>query len=204
VPLENTAITQLLGEIQRGNAEAQSRLASAVYDELHRLAARCMCGERSDNSLQATALVNDAFILLVAQKDRSWQNRTHFFASAAQVMRRILIDHARSRRAEKRGGGQPKVKLDEATALCHDNCEEWIAVDQALDRLAERDTRMAKIVELRFFGGLTEEEIGEVLGISPRTIKRDWKVAKAWLHGELSGVKSDDSIAMATRQGNHR
>jgi RNA polymerase sigma-70 factor, ECF subfamily len=202
--MENAGITQLLGEAKRGNSEAQSRLASAVYQELHRLAARCMYGERSDHSLQATILVHEAFIRLVAQDDRSWQNRAHFFGAAAQVMRCILIDYARNRRAVKRGSGQPKVPFDETIALSNDNCEEWIAVDQALNRLAERDARMARIVELRFFAGLKEEEIAEVLGISVRTVKRDWRVAKAWLHSELSGVKSDDSGSMAARQGHHR
>jgi RNA polymerase sigma factor (TIGR02999 family) len=202
--MKNAKITQLLAEVRGGNAEAESRLASVVYDELHRLAARYMRGERPNHSLQATILVHEAFIRLVDQDDRSWQNRSHFFAAAAQIMRRILIDYARNRRAEKRGGGQPVVQLDDAMVFSDDNCEEWIAVDQALDRLAERDARLARIVEMRFFVGLTEEEIGEVLGVSPRTVKRDWKVAKAWLHGELSSVKTDDSGPMAASQRDHR
>jgi RNA polymerase sigma factor (TIGR02999 family) len=202
--MENLDITGLLDAVRRGNVEAQSRLASVVYGELHRLAAACMYGERADHSLQATVLVDEAFVRLVAQSDRSWQNRSHFFASAAQLMRRILIDYARNRRAEKRGGGQPKVPFDEAVAFTDDNCEDWIAVDQALNRLADRDAQMARIVELRFFTGMTEDEIGEVLGISPRTVRRNWKVAKAWLHGELSSVMTDDRDAMAARQGNHR
>jgi RNA polymerase sigma factor (TIGR02999 family) len=201
--MKNAEITRLLAEVHQGNAEAESRLAAVVYDELHRLAAHYMYGERRDHSLQATILVHEAFVRLVDQDDRSWQNRSHFFAAAAQIMRHILIDYARSRRAEKRGGGQPLVQFDDAVAFSSDNCEEWIAVDQALNRLAERDPRLARIVELRFFAGLTEEEIGEVLAISPRTVKRDWKVAKAWLHGELSSVKTDDSGPMAARQGNH-
>jgi RNA polymerase sigma factor (TIGR02999 family) len=151
-----------------------------------------MRGERPEHSLQATVLVHEAFVRLVAQNDRSWQNRSHFFAAAAQTMRRILIDYARKHRAEKHGGGQPKVPFDEAIAFSNDNYEEWIAVDQALSRLAKRDARLARIVELRFFAALTEEEIGEELGISVRTVKRDWKVAKAWLHGELSGIKPND------------
>jgi RNA polymerase sigma factor (TIGR02999 family) len=202
--MKNAEITRLLAEVRGGNAGAESRLASVVYDELHRLAAHYMHGERPNHSLQATILVHEAFIRLVDQDDQSWQNRSHFFAAAAQIMRHILIDYARSRRAEKRGGGQPVVQLDEAMVFSDDNCEEWIAVDQALDRLAERDARLAKIVEMRFFAGLTEEEIGEVLGVSPRTVKRDWKVAKAWLHGELSSVKTDDSGPMASRQRDHR
>jgi RNA polymerase sigma-70 factor, ECF subfamily len=202
--MKSAEITRWLAEIHQGNVEAQSRLASVVYDELHRLAAHYMHRERPDHSLQATALVDEAFVRLVDQDDRSWQNRTHFFAVAAQVMRRILIDYARNRRAEKRGGGQPMVQFDDAIVFTNDNCEEWIAVDQALDRLAGRDPRLARIVELRFFVGLTEEETGEVLGISTRTVKREWKVAKAWLHGELSCVKPNDSGPMAAGQGNRR
>jgi RNA polymerase sigma factor (TIGR02999 family) len=202
--MKNAEITRLLAEVRGGNAGAESRLASVVYDELHRLAAHYMHGERPNHSLQATILVHEAFIRLVDQDDQSWQNRSHFFAAAAQIMRHILIDYARSRRAEKRGGGQLVVQLDDAMVFSDDNCEEWIAVDQALNRLAERDARLARIVEMRFFAGLTEEEIGEVLGVSPRTVKRDWKVAKAWLHGELSSVKTDDSGPMASRQRDHR
>jgi len=190
-------ITQLLAEVKGGNAEAQARLASLVYDELHRLAAGYMHRERPDHSLQATILVHEAFIRLVDQESRSWQNRSHFFATAAQIMRRILIDYALARRSAKRGGGQFKVPIDDAIIVSDDNCEEVIAVDQALIRLAERDPRLSRIVELKFFAGLTEDEIGEALGISPRTVKRDWKVAKAWLHGELFGVKADDSAPMA-------
>jgi RNA polymerase sigma-70 factor, ECF subfamily len=185
-------ITQLLGEIRGGNVEARSQLALAVYDELHRLAAYYMHGERANHSLQATLLVDEAFMRLVAQSDRNWQNRSHFFAAAAQTMRRILIDYARRRRAERRGGAQARVPLDDLVAFSSDNCEMWIAVDQALNRLAERDPRLAKVVELRFFAGLTEEEIGEALAISARTVKREWKVAKAWLHAELSSIQPDD------------
>jgi RNA polymerase sigma-70 factor, ECF subfamily len=192
VPMGKSEITQLLGEIRGGNVEARSQLALAVYDELHRLAAYYMHGERANHSLQATLLVDEAFMRLVAQSDRNWQNRSHFFAAAAQTMRRILIDYARRRRAERRGGAQARVPLDDLVAFSSDNCEMWIAVDQALNRLAERDPRLAKVVELRFFAGLTEEEIGEALAISARTVKREWKVAKAWLHAELSSIQPDD------------
>ena len=184
--MANAGITKLLGEAHNGNLEAQSRLAAAVYDELHRLAARCMRDERSDHSLQATILVHEAFIKLVGQRDRSWQNRAHFFAAASQVMRRILIDYARGRRAVKRGGGQAKAQFDEALVVSKENCEEWLAVDQALKRLAERDPQLAHIVELRFFAGLKNDEIAEALGISLRSVERDWAVAKAWLRGALS------------------
>lgn len=185
--IEGNGITLLLDQARRGDKEAESRLASAVYNELHRLAERQMLGERAGHSLQATVLVHEAFIRLVADTGRDWHNRTHFFAVAAQVMRRLLIDYARARSAEKRGRGRQRIELDDADGFTADNCEEWIAVDQALERLAERDPRMARVVELRFFGGLQEDEIGEVLGVSTRTVKRDWKVAKAWLRGELSG-----------------
>ncbi len=179
-------ITQLLGELNAGNAEAVTRLTELVYDELHRIASRAMNGERRDHTLQATVLVHEAYIQLVNREDQSWQNRAHFFAVAAQLMRRILIDHARARQAAKRGGRQVKVQLDDIAVFSDDHCDELIIIDEALVRLWERDERLCRVVELKFFGGLTEEEIAEVLSISPRTVKRDWKVAKAWLHGELS------------------
>ena len=190
-------ITELLGEVRDGKTDAQSRLASLVYDELHRIAACYMRRERPDHSLQATVLVNDAYLNLVNQEERNWQNRSHFFALAAQMMRRILIDHARNRKAAKRGGGLPEIQLDEALVIAEDKMEEVIAVDLALTHLAEWDPRLARIVEMRFFAGLTAEETAEALGISPRTVKRDWKVAKAWLHGELSGIAADDLRPMA-------
>jgi RNA polymerase sigma factor (TIGR02999 family) len=193
-------ITRLLIAAQAGNRDAQSSLASLVYDELHRLAARCMRNERPDHTLQPTVLVHEAFIRLVDEGGRSWQNRSHFFAVSAQVMRRLLIDHARSRRAYKRGGAGVRVEWDETAVVSEQRCEEWLAVDEALTRLSDRDSRLSQIVELRFFAGLTEEEIGEVLGISARTVKRDWRVAKAWLRGEFSSVNADDNGAVGTSQ----
>lgn len=190
-------ITELLGEVRDGKSDAQSRLASLVYDELHRIASCYMRRERPDHSLQATALVNDAYLNLVNQEERNWQNRSHFFALAAQMMRRILIDHARNRKAAKRGGGIAEIQLEEALVIAEDKMEEVIVVDLALTRLSELDPRLARIVEMRFFAGLTAEETAEALGISPRTVKRDWKVAKAWLHGELSGIAADDLRPMA-------
>lgn len=189
-------ITQLLAEIREGNRTAESHLAALVYDDLHRMADRCMRRERPDHSLQATILVHEAYIRLVNQEDQNWQNRSHFFAIAARLMREILIDHARSRRAIKRGGPRPALRLDDVIVVSEDRLEEIIGIDKALTRLAEKDARLARIVELRFFGGLTEEEIGEVLGVTARTVKRDWRVAKAWLHGELSGGTDDDSDAV--------
>jgi RNA polymerase sigma-70 factor (ECF subfamily) len=178
-------ITQLLSEVSKGNSEATSRLAELVYDQLHRTAAWFMNGERRDHSLQATILVHEAYLQLVNQEDQNWQNRAHFFAVAAGHMRRILIDHARARNAIKRGGRNIKVDIDEIVVIADDHCEELVIIDEALNRLSEFDERLCRIVELKFFGGLTEEEIAEVLRISPRTVKRDWKVARAWLRGEL-------------------
>ena len=188
-------ITELLAEVRGGNSASESRLAELVYDQLHGIAARYMRFERPDHSLQATLLVDDAYLHLVNQEDRNWQNRSHFYAVAAQVMRRILIDHARIHNAAKRGGGLAAVQLEDTAILTEDKCEELIAVDQALIHLADRDPRLARIVEMRFFAGLTEDEIAEVLGVSARTVKRDWQVAKAWLHGELSGKNDGATVA---------
>jgi RNA polymerase sigma factor (TIGR02999 family) len=153
--------------------------------------------ERPDHTLQTTILVDEAYLQLVNQEDRNWQSRSHFFAVAAQLMRRILIDHARSRNAAKRGGGpRVKVPLDDVVVLSNDKCEELILVDRALARLFDRDPRLGRIVELKFFAGMTDEEVGEVLGLSARQIKRDWSVARTWLHGELSIGKSDDGGTM--------
>jgi RNA polymerase sigma-70 factor (ECF subfamily) len=184
-------ITFLLGEVRCGEQGAQSRLASVVYDELHRLAAYYMRREWSSHTLQPTALVHEAFIKLVNEHDRTWQNRAHFFAVSAKVMRHLLIDQARRHRAEKRGGGAIRVEWDGSVGISNLDYERWLAVDEALNHLTERDPRLSQVVELRFFAGLTEEEIGEVLGISSRTVKREWKVAKAWLADELSPWKSE-------------
>jgi RNA polymerase sigma factor (TIGR02999 family) len=180
-------VTRLLAEVSSGGGDARSRLASLVYGDLHQIATRYMQRENRGQSLQPTVLVHEAFLQLVDQQDRSWQNRAHFFAVAAQLMRRILIDHARSRNTIKRGGGLPKIHLDDAVIASHESWDELIDIDDALKRLAEKDERLGKVVELRFFAGMTEEEIGEVIGISARQVKRDWKVAKAWLKAELEG-----------------
>lgn len=197
-------VTQLLAEIGNGNKDSEARLASLVYDRLHQIANWYMNRERLGHTLQATILVDEAYFQLVKDGERDWRNRSHFFAVAAQLMRHILIDHARSRNAAKRGGHQVKLPLDEVVAFSDDKCSELIEVDQALTHLAARDPRLARIVELKFFAGMTDEEIGEVLGISARQIKREWKVAKAWLYGELSTSKADDDGKMAAGQGNHR
>jgi RNA polymerase sigma factor (TIGR02999 family) len=183
--MERSDVTALLGELGKGNAEAGSALIPLVYEELRRIAGACMRRERSDHTLQATALVHEAYVKLLDQHSVDWQSRAHFFGIAAQVMRRVLIDYARGHVRDKRGGGIQPVPLDEALVFSPERSDEFLELDRALDRLAGHDPRLAKIVELRFFGGLTVEEAAEVLGVSPVTVKRDWALAKAWLHGEL-------------------
>ena len=178
-------VTQLLHAVRTGNRDAESRLLDVVYAELHRMAARYMRRERLDHTLQATALIHEAYVHLIDQRGKDWQSRAHFFGVAAQVMRRILVDHARTHGAIKRGGDQQKVSLDDAPPLTTEQSEELIALDEALSRLERFDRRQSRVVELRFFGGLSEEETAEVLGVSSRTVKRDWSVAKAWLYGQL-------------------
>jgi RNA polymerase sigma-70 factor (ECF subfamily) len=184
-------VTRLLEEMRTGAKEAESHLIEAVYPELRRIALRYMRQERPGHSLQATALVNEAYLRMVGHKDHDFKNRSHFFAVAATLMRRILVDHARQKRAEKREGKRIRVEMTDVFAISEDKLDEVVEIDAALGRLAEWDPRQCRIVELRFFAGLTEDEVAEVLGLSPRTIKRDWKVAKAWLHGELSGAGVD-------------
>ena len=179
-------ITRMLGELRAGRKEVESRLLEAVYPELRRIAAHYMQGERAGHTLQPTALVNEAYLELVGQGDIDWRNRSHFFGIAAQLMRRILVNYARQKKAQKREGSRQRVELSDTLAIVEDRLDEIIAVDAALDRLAEWDPRQAKIVELRFFTGLTEDETAEALDISPRTVKREWTVAKAWLHSELN------------------
>lgn len=179
-------ITRMLDELRAGRREIESRLLEAVYPELRRIAAHYMQGERAGHTLQPTALVNEAYLELVGQADIDWRNRSHFFGVAAQLMRRILVNYARRRKAQKREGKRQRVELSDTLAIAEDRLDEIIAVDEALDRLAEWDPRQAKIVELRFFAGLTEDEIAEAVGISPRTVKRDWMIARAWLNSELN------------------
>jgi len=179
-------LTQLLLDSSDGNKEALDRLMPLVYDELRRLARSYMRREQADNTLQPTALVNEAYMKLIDQRDVRWQNRAHFFGIAAQLMRRILVDRARSRNAAKRGGEDKPVALDFAQVSSPDKPDiDVIALDDALAKLAEIDPKQSKVVELKFFGGLTNEEISEVLKISPATVKREWKVTKAWLYREI-------------------
>lgn len=185
-------VTALLAELTKGNEEAADKLIPLVYAELRRLASSYMRKERSDHTLQATALVHEAYLKLIEQRAVTWQSRAHFFGIAAQVMRRILVDHARGHLRDKRGGGERPVPIDEALVFAPAQSHQLVKLDEALNRLAQLDPRQGKIVELRFFGGLTVEETAEVLGISPKTVKRDWSIAKAWLHGDL---KHSDAIS---------
>lgn len=178
-------VTQWLERWSEGDREALDALTPAVYQELRRIAAAYLRRERSDHTLQPTALVHEAFIKLIDQRHMQWKNRAHFFGVAAQMMRRILVDHARARAADKRGGGRSHLLLDDAMDVAAVNQVDVLAVDDALHRLAEIDPDQVRIVELRFFGGLTIEEAAEVLGWSSGTVKREWSVARAWLHREL-------------------
>lgn len=179
-------VTQLLVELRSGNSDAESKLIPLVYAELRRLAARYLRGERGDHTLQPTALVHEAYLRLTKLQKMDWQSRSHFFATAAILMRRILVDHARAQRAKKREGFREAISFDEVLVVSRGRSAQLIALDDALVRLASLDARRSKIVELRFFGGLSEEETGAVLGISARTVKRDWRVAKAWLYNEVN------------------
>src|SRR3954471_899911 len=178
-------VTALLGDWSRGNRAALNQLLPLVYAELRRVAARQLRKERVDHTLQPTALVHEAYIRLVDQRQVDWQNRTHFFGVAAQVMRRILVDHARRRGASKRGDGVRCVSMDEAKDVAASQEIPILALDHALDRLETVDAELARIVELRAFGGLTIEEAAHVLSVSPSTAKRDWRTARAWITREL-------------------
>ena len=184
-------ITRLLDKWSSGNQSALDELYPLVYDELHRLASRYMSRERKGHTLQTTALINEAYVRLVDQRTVHWANRSHFFAISAQIMRRILIDHARSHAYAKRGGGQQKVSLDETATLQVSKAAALISLDDALQSLAEIDQRRSQVVELRYFGGLSNEEIAQALGISPNTVTRDWNMARAWLYQQLAGSTTD-------------
>ena len=174
-------VTQLLKAWTTGDEQALEKLTPLVYEELHRMAQRCMAGERSGHTLQTTALVNEVYLQLVDCGQINWQDRAHFFAVSAQLMRRILIDFARSRGYQKRGGGTPHLSLDEAPSVCNEPDTNLVALDDALQALAAVDERKSKVVELRFFGGLSIEETAEVLRVSVETVVRDWRLAKVWL-----------------------
>jgi RNA polymerase sigma-70 factor, ECF subfamily len=184
-------VTQLLMQWTGGDAAALDQLLPLVYDELRRLAASYLRRERSDHTLQSTALVHEAYLRLVDQRETQYQNRAHFFAVASQMIRRILVDHARGHMRDKRGGGAPKLSIDEALAVPGENNLDLVALDDALHTLAELDPRQSRVVEMRFFGGLSIEETAEALEVSPATIKREWTTAKAWLFRQLSAGSSD-------------
>ncbi|MCA1617141.1 MAG: sigma-70 family RNA polymerase sigma factor [Acidobacteria bacterium] len=179
-------VTALLHEWGRGDRGALDRLMPVIYEELRHQAARYLRQERPGHTLQTTALIHEAYLRLVDQKNVQWQNRAHFFAIAAQLMRRILVDHARQRQAAKRGGAALRLTLDEAMALSEEPDVNLVVLDEALNRLAVIDPQQSRVVELRFFSGLSVEETAEALRISPRTVKRDWNVAKAWLRREIT------------------
>ncbi|HEV8484457.1 MAG TPA: sigma-70 family RNA polymerase sigma factor [Blastocatellia bacterium] len=182
-------VTQLLVAWRNGDQDARDELMALVYQELHRLAHQYMSRERPGHTLQTSALVNEAFLRLAGQRDVQWQNRAHFIGIAGQMMRRILVDYARNRGYAKRGGGACQVSLDEELIVSEERSADVVALDDALESLARLDERKSRLVELRFFGGLSIEETAEVLGVSPGTVMRDWTLAKAWLRREMSGNK---------------
>ena len=181
-------VTGLLVNWSNGDQQALEELMPLVYGELRRLAKAYLRRERSDHTLQSTALVNEAFLRLVNQRNVQWKNRAHFFGIAAQLIRRILVDHARAHQADKRGAGAFKLSLDEAIGVAEKQDLDLVALDDALKRLTELDPQQGRIVELRFFAGLSIEETGEVLGVSPATVKREWSTARAWLYRDLSNA----------------
>lgn len=180
-------VTQLLRAWSAGDERALEKLVPLVHGELHRLARRYMANERPGHTLQATALVNEAYLRLVDVRQANWQNRTHFFGVSAQLMRRILVDFARRRHSQKRGGEGEKASLEEGLVVSKERAANLVALDDALKDLAAIDPRRARVVELRFFGGLSVEEAAEVLKVSAETVMHDWKLAKAWLAREMSG-----------------
>ncbi len=179
-------VTQLLIDWSKGDRAALDQLIPIVESELRRLASRLMGNENPGHTLQTSALINEAYLRLVDQKNVQWQNRAHFFAVSAQIMRHILIDHARSHRYAKRGAGARKIELDETIFMPERRAAELVALDDALKELAEMDPRKSEVVELRFFGGLNIEETAEVMKISPATVQREWRRARAWLHRAIS------------------
>lgn len=184
-------ITRLLIDWSNGSQEALAQLLPLVYGELRRAARRSLRRERPNHTLSGTALVNEVYLQLVDQTAVQWQNRAHFFGIAANLMRQILVQHARRNQTAKRGGSERRLSLDEASVIATERSVDLVALDDALSDLANRDARKGRIVELRFFGGLSTEETAEVLGISPRTVKREWRLAKAWLYHELNQGRDD-------------
>jgi RNA polymerase sigma factor (TIGR02999 family) len=197
-------VTRLLIRLTDGDGDVLGELLPLVYDELRRLAANYLRRERPGHTLQPTALVHEAYLRMVDQSQVHWQNRAHFLGVAAQMMRRILVDHARGQKAEKRGGEMQKLSLDENIDVSGERAADLVALDEALQRLAEFDPQKARVVELRFFGGLSVEETAEVLGVSAPTVKRQWRMAKAWLYGQVSRKEQEagaDGSTGGRRQG---
>src|SRR5580698_2746904 len=185
-------VTRLLRELRAGNREAEQELIPLVYAELRRLAAHYLRGERDDHTLQPTALVHEAYIRLTKSQKLDWEHSSHFFATAATVMRRILVDHARAQLAGKRGGARNvATTLEDVFVVSPSRSQELVALDEALDKLHRLNARQSRVVELKFFAGLSEEETGAVLGVSSRTVKRDWRIAKAWLYNEVNCGPND-------------
>jgi RNA polymerase sigma-70 factor, ECF subfamily len=178
-------VTSLLNQLADGDQEAAARLVPLVYDELRRIAAARLRRERPDHTLQATALVHEAYMKLADQRDAKWQNRAQFFGVASQVMRRILVDYARGQKRLRRGGKEQKVSLDDAVLVSPDRTDELLAVNESLSKLEKLDPRQGRIVELRYFAGLTIDEIAEVVGVAGKTVQRELNVAKAWLYSDL-------------------
>jgi RNA polymerase sigma factor (TIGR02999 family) len=187
-PVSPQRVTQLLAHWSHGDDAALGELTPLVYEELRRIAHHHMGGQRSDHTLQTTALVNEAYLRLADQTNPRWQDRAHFFAVASRAMRQILVNYAKSYRAQKRGGGALKVELDEAAIVSPEKSKEIVDLDEALERLAALDSRKARVVELKYFGGLNHDEIAEVMKVSTVTVRRDWVFAKAWLYSELHNV----------------
>jgi RNA polymerase sigma-70 factor (ECF subfamily) len=194
-------VTTLLNRFAGGDQEAAAQLVPLIYAELHRLAIRRLRRERPGHTLQATALVHEVYLKLAGQPNARWKNRTQFFAVASQLMRRILVDYARTQQRIRRGGRREKVSLDEVLLVAPDRSDELLAIHESLSRLEEMDSRQGRIVELRYFGGLTVDETAEVLGVSPKTVMREWNMAKAWLYGELKERQRDDARGMEQGEG---
>jgi RNA polymerase sigma factor (TIGR02999 family) len=194
-------VTDLLAQLVAGDQKAFPKLVPLVYDELHRLADGYMRRERADHTLQATALVNEAYLKLVRHPRPNWRSRAHFLGVAAQIMRHILVDHARGHGCDKRGGGMRPITLEDDLVFVPQKSIQLLRLDSSLKRLASRDPRQARVVELRFFGGLTVEEVADVLGVSAKTVKRDWSMAKAWLHGDLKSTHDDLAGKMGGSEG---
>jgi RNA polymerase sigma-70 factor, ECF subfamily len=182
-------ITVLLNQLTQGKAQAEEQLLPVIYGELKRLAGAHLRRERNDHTLQASALVNEAFLRLLEHRGCSWQNRNHFFAIASTMMRRVLVDYARKRNRQKRGGPETPREFEEEIFLSEEKSSEILELDEALERLCQLEPRQMRVVELRFFGGLSVDQAADVLGVSAKTVKRDWNVARAWLHRELKSAR---------------